>query len=55
MRALVKTLFGDARHVLVVAACLVITLVLLHTFLAPAAVILFPVMLLAGAAYLAKH
>jgi hypothetical protein len=55
MRGLVKTLFGDARHVLVVAACIGITVLLRHIFLAPAAVILFPVMLLAGAAYLAKH
>jgi hypothetical protein len=55
MRGLIKTLFGDARHLVVVAGCIIVTLALLHTCLAPAAAFVLPVSLLAGAAYLAKR
>jgi hypothetical protein len=55
MKSLIKTLIGDARTVACVTVALVIAVVLLGTVARPAAGIVLPLVLLAGAAYLARH
>jgi hypothetical protein len=55
MRGLFKTLFGDARHVLAAALCLMVTLAALRSPAAPAAGLVLPLCLLAAAAYLARR
>jgi hypothetical protein len=55
MRGFIKTLFGDARNFCTAAICVSIGAALLHTPLAAIAGFALPVILLAGAAYLAKH
>lgn len=55
MKSLIKTLIGDGRTVGCVAVALVIALLLLGTPARPAAGIAMPLVLLAGAAYLARH
>jgi hypothetical protein len=55
MKGLIKTLIGDGRTVACVAVALAIALVLLETSARLAAGIVMPLVLLAGAAYLARH
>ena len=53
MGPFLKTLFGDARNVAVVAAVLAAEAVLVHTGHGPAATVLVPVATMAGVAWLA--
>ncbi len=55
MRGFIKTLFGDRRNFFTAAACVLAAVILLHTPTAPLAGLALPVLLLVGAAYLAKH
>jgi len=55
MRGFIKTLFGDKRNFFAAAICILLAVILLHTPAAPLAGIALPVLLLCGAAYLAKH
>jgi hypothetical protein len=55
MRALIKTLIGDKRNFFTAAICILIAVIVLHTRAAPLTGLALPLMLLCGAAYLAKH
>jgi len=55
MQGFIKTLFGDRRTLAVAAASLLIALAILHSPAAITAGLIFPVCLLASAAYLAGH
>ncbi len=55
MRGFIKTLFGDKRNFLTACLCIAPAVILLHTPAAPFAGLVLPVLLLCGAAYLAKH
>jgi hypothetical protein len=55
MQGFIKTLFGDLRTVITAAFCIGLAIVLLHTKLYPLTGLVFPLSLLAAAAYLAKR
>jgi hypothetical protein len=55
MRGFIKTLFGDKRNFFAAASCVLAAVILLHTPIAALTGLALPVLLLCGAAYLAKH
>jgi hypothetical protein len=55
MQGFIKTLIGDARHIITAALCIGVTVLLLHSGLRELAGLVLPLSLLAGAAYLAKR
>ena len=55
MQGFIKTLFGDKRTLTVAAASFLIAFAVLHTPAAITAGLIFPVCLLASAAYLARR
>ena len=55
MQGFIKTLFGDARTLMVAGLCILVGFVVLHTPAAALAGLVLPLCLLGGAAYLARH
>jgi len=55
MRGLFKTLFGDGRILTVVALCLLIPALIVHTGFTFVGGALLPFLLLAGLRYLSRH